>query len=127
VEVPEGSLPTAFAAVRSALERFDPGAGAPFRPLMMEIAVSPRGPVSAETPAELSSPVAPWPRGLPALDAGRRAAGTWTLSLDDAARVEAHLAEHRTSVARVHGREVVLGAALPRLPASAYLRALAAA
>ncbi len=126
VEVPEGSLPTAFAAARAALEGFDPAAGAPFRPPMMEIAVSPRGPIAAETPAELLSPVAPWPSRLPALDAARRAAGTWTLSLDDAARVEAHLAEHRTSVARVHGREVVLGQALPRLPASAYLRALAA-
>lgn len=126
VEVPAGSLPSAFAAARAALEAFDPGAGAPWGPSRMEIAVSPRGPIAAETPAELVSPVAPWPSRLPRLNDEARG-GTWTLSLDEAARGEARRAEHRTSVARIQDRERVLGHALPRLPASAYLRALAAA
>jgi hypothetical protein len=127
VEIPEGSLPAGFAAVHAALEAFDPGAGAPWSPSMMEIAVSLRGPIPPEMPHELVSPVAPWPSRLPQVPASTRAAGTWTLSLDDAARVEAHLAEHRTSVVRIGGRETVLRSAVPRLPGSAYLRALAAA
>src|SRR5690606_15949432 len=106
------------------LEGFDPGAGAPWNPSMMEIAISLRGPIPAETPAELVDPVARWPSQLPPLDAAT--AGTWTLSPDDAARVEAHLTEQRTSVTRIGGRETVLGGELPRLPGSAYLRALAA-